>query len=151
MGLFSQRRRQQCGKRFAVVTWSLNQFVCCIKYQVSLFNHSALSLVYIRIWATWLQPILVKRILIDSLGSTYSNMHQYNLPALVKIMVCRLPGAKPLSEPMLPYSQLDPKKHISVKFYLGFNSFHSMKYTWIWRLPKWRPSCPGFNLLSEMQ
>ena len=36
-------------------------------------------------------------------------------PSLVQIMACRLVGAKPLSEPMLEYSKLDPKE-ISVKF-----------------------------------
>ena len=30
-------------------------------------------------------------------------MRQYNMPALVKILACRLPGTKPLSESMLPY------------------------------------------------
>ena len=30
-------------------------------------------------------------------------------------MACRLIGAKPLSEPMLDYCQLDPCEHISVK------------------------------------
>ena len=39
-----------------------------------------------------------------------------NLSSLVQIMVCRLIGAKPLSEPMLDYCQLDPCEHISVKF-----------------------------------
>ena len=35
---------------------------------------------------------------------------------LVQIMACRLFGAKPLSEPMLSYCQLDPKEQTSVKF-----------------------------------
>ena len=33
-------------------------------------------------------------------------------------MACHLFGAKPLSEPMLLYCQLDHKEHISVEFYL---------------------------------
>ena len=37
-------------------------------------------------------------------------------------MACRLIGAKPLSEPMLPYYQLDSNEHISVKLYLKFKS-----------------------------
>ena len=49
-------------------------------------------------------------------------------------MACRLFGDKPLSEPMLPYYQLDHKEHISVKFHSEFNSFHSRKYTWKCRL-----------------
>ena len=31
-------------------------------------------------------------------------------------MACRLFGTKPLSEPMLPYFQLDPKKHLKWNF-----------------------------------
>ena len=72
-------------------------------------------------------------------------MHQYNIhvPTLLQIMACHLFGAKPLSEPMLPYCQLDPKEHISVKLYLKFKSFHSRKCTWKYRLPKWQPSWPA--------
>ena len=44
-------------------------------------------------------------------------MRQYNILTLVQIMACRLFGAKPLSEPMLPCCQLDHEDHISVKFY----------------------------------
>ena len=36
-------------------------------------------------------------------------------PSLVQIMACRLIGAKPLSEPMLDYCQLDPCEYISMK------------------------------------
>ena len=32
-------------------------------------------------------------------------------------------GTKPLSEPMLPYCQLDPKEYISLKFYSKFEIF----------------------------
>ena len=51
-------------------------------------------------------------------------------------MACRLISTKPLSEPILPYCQLEPKEHISMKFYLKFKSFHSRKCT-----GKWRPLC----------
>ena len=40
-----------------------------------------------------------------------------NYPSLVQIMSC-LFSTKPLSEPMMPYSWIDPKEHISVKFRL---------------------------------
>ena len=43
-------------------------------------------------------------------------MHQLTTPSLVQIMSCRLISAKPLSEPMLEYCQLDPWEQISVKF-----------------------------------
>ena len=76
-------------------------------------------------------------------------MHQYNIPTLVQLMACRLDGVKPLSEPMLSYCQLDPKEHISVKFYsnLKFKSFHPMKCSWKCHLPKWWPFC--VNVLKQ--
>ena len=74
-------------------------------------------------------------------------MRQYNIPTLLRIMACSLFDAEPLSEPMLPYCALDLKKHMSVRFYLRFWSFHSEKCTWKCRLPEWRPCCPGGNKL----
>ena len=73
---------------------------------------------------------------VDSLRPSDAYIHQYNIPTLVQIMACRLFGAKPLSEQMLHYGQLDPKEHISVKFPLKFQSFRLKKCTW-----KWRPFC----------
>ena len=66
----------------------------------------------------------------NSLRLSDAYMRQYNMPKLLEIMACHLFWAKPLSEPMLPYCQLDPKEHISVKFCLKFESFHSSKCTW---------------------
>ena len=74
-------------------------------------------------------------------------MCQYNILTLVQIMACHLFSAKPLSDPMLPYCQLNPEEHLSVKTYLKFTSFHSRKCTWKCRLPKWRPFCLCFNVL----
>ena len=61
-------------------------------------------------------------------------MRRWTGLALVQIMACHLDGAKPLSEPMLAYSWLDPKEHILIKFYLKFKYFHSRKCVWICRL-----------------
>ena len=58
----------------------------------------------------------------------------YSLQPLLQIMACRLIGAITLSETMLSHCQLDPKKHISGRFYLKFKSFRSRKYTWKFRL-----------------
>ena len=75
---------------------------------------------------------------INSLRWSDTNMHQYNIPTLENQLawenVCRLFGAKPLSEPMLPYCQLHPAEHISVKFYIKFKRFHSRECTWRCRL-----------------
>ena len=61
-------------------------------------------------------------------------MHQWTESALVQIMACRLNGAKPLSEPVLTYCQIDTKEHASMKFYLKFKYSHSQKYIWTCRL-----------------
>ena len=45
------------------------------------------------------------------------------MPPLVQIIACRLFDTRPLSEPMLPYCQSGPRKHISVKCCLKFKSF----------------------------
>ena len=66
----------------------------------------------------------------NSLRSTDAYMRQEIIPPLFQIMASHLFGAKPLSESMLLYCQLDPNEHISVKFYLKFKSFHSRKCTW---------------------
>ena len=45
-------------------------------------------------------------------------------------MACRLFGAKPWSEPMLYYCQLEPQEQTSLKLYLKFEHFHSRKCVW---------------------
>ena len=45
---------------------------------------------------------------------------------------------------MLPYCQLDPKKHILFEIQI----FSSKKCIGTCRLPKWRPFCPGGNELT---
>ena len=51
--------------------------------------------------------------------------------ALVKIMACRLFGAKPLSKSMLDYCQLEPSEQTSVKCLSKYITFQSQK--WIWK------------------
>ena len=36
-----------------------------------------------------------------------------------------------------------------MKIYLKLKSFHSRKCNWKCRLPQWRPSCPGLNVLKH--
>ena len=75
-------------------------------------------------------------------------MLQHSIPTLVQIMACRLYSVKPLSKPMLPYCQLDPEEHISVKFYLKFKTFHSWKCIWEYRLLNGRHFVQGEMSLS---
>ena len=89
---------------------------------------------------------LHKLFILTHLPPSAAYMCLWNGSALViQIMACRLNGrpahgAKPLSEPVLTYCQLDPKEHISMKFYLKFKYFHSRKCV---SSTKWRPFCPG--------
>ena len=66
---------------------------------------------------------VVFRINISPLSAAY--MRRWTGSGLVQIMACRLDGTKPLPEPMLTYCQLEPKEHISVKFYLKFKYLYS--------------------------
>ena len=68
-----------------------------------------------------------ENLLINSLRPSDAYMHQKTRQSLVQIMAWRLFGAKPLSEPMMAYCQLDPRKHTSLKYYLRIKNFHSGK------------------------
>ena len=71
---------------------------------------------------------------VNSLWPSDAYMRQYSIPTLVQIMPCRLFGAKPLSEQMLPCWQLVPPEHSSVKLYSNCKSFLWRKCTWKCRL-----------------
>ena len=58
------------------------------------------------------------------------HMHRRTRSALVQVMACRLSGAKPSSEPMLNYCQLDPWEQTPVIFISKYKSFHSWKCVW---------------------
>ena len=51
-------------------------------------------------------------------------MRQWTRPSLGQMLVCRLLSAKPLSEPMLAYCQLDSREQIAVQFEYKFFHFH---------------------------
>ena len=53
---------------------------------------------------------------------------------LVQTKACRLFGAKPLSEPMLGYCQLDPKVQTSVEFWPKYKNCHLKLSSAKWRL-----------------
>ena len=61
-------------------------------------------------------------------------MCQWTGPALVQVIACRLFGAKPLPEPMLPYCRLDTREQTSMKFESKYKSFHSWNCMWKCRL-----------------
>ena len=67
---------------------------------------------------------------------------QVNWNFTVNGMPCRLFGANPSPDPMLPYCQSNSWEQISVRFKSKSNLF-IQKFIWKCRLPKWRPFCPG--------
>ena len=71
---------------------------------------------------------------INSSPPSAAYMRQWTGSALVQIMACRLIGAKPLSEPMLTYCQLDLWEQTSVKFKSKYKTFHSWNFKWKCRL-----------------
>ena len=84
---------------------------------------------------------------VNSLRLSDAYMHQYNMWTLPQIMACHLFAAKPLSEPVLPYCQLDHKEHISVKFLFKIQTF-SFKEIHIKMLSaKVVAILPGINVL----
>ena len=61
-------------------------------------------------------------------------------------MACHLFSAKPLFEPILPYCQLDPREHISVKFYrkFSFKKMHLKMSSEMVAILSW-PECVKMN------
>ena len=71
---------------------------------------------------------------VNSLRPRDTYMRLWTRSSLVQIMACRLLGAKPLSEPMLTYSQSGHKEQNSVKYHSKLEHFHSRKCIWKCRL-----------------
>ena len=71
---------------------------------------------------------------LNSLRPSDAYMRHQPRPWMVQIMACRLFGAKPLSEPMPYYCQLDPLQQTSIELYLKCKHFHSRKRIWKCRL-----------------
>ena len=65
--------------------------------------------------------------LLTHLPPSAAYMHRWTGPALIRVMTCRLSGAKPLLEPMLQNCQLDPWEQSPVKFESRYKAFHSCK------------------------
>ena len=73
-----------------------------------------------RVWINAKSSLCCIQITSDVIKITIRNLHGWlieaerriyasvNLPSLLQVMACRLVGAKPLSETMLEYFQLDP-------------------------------------------
>ena len=64
-------------------------------------------------------------------------------------MACRLIDAKPLSEPMMLYCQLNPKQHISAKFYKKTLQFSLKKLHLRISSAKLWHFCLGLNVLDK--
>ena len=71
-------------------------------------------------------------------------MRQYTSPPLIQIMACRLLGAKPFSEPMLLYCQLDTRKQI-IRFQIPTKVIRDTHLEM--SSAKWRPYCLDLSTL----
>ena len=71
--------------------------------------------------------ILIFKSAINSLRPRNTYLHHQTMLPLVQIMDCRLCGTKPLSEPILPYCQLDPYEQISMNFFIEIQIFSLKK------------------------
>ena len=90
----------------------------------------------------WLIPqwyVTVTRLLANSSPALIWRLHWHWSTGFWYSIVfnsLRLFGNNPLSEPMMVYCQLDPKEHITMKFYFKLKSFHSRTCIWKYRLKK---------------
>ena len=66
-------------------------------------------------------------------------------------MACRLFGAKPLSEPIVDYYQLDPWEQISGKMDSKYNNFSCRKMNLKMSSAKWWPFCLGLDVLIRLE
>ena len=66
--------------------------------------------------------------------SSWRHRNEYSIRPLVQIMAWHPFGTKPLSPPTLVHCQLDPEKHISMKFWLKIKIFHLRICIWKCRL-----------------
>ena len=108
-------------------------FLCPPTHHLLPLKKTSLCLFYMHRECSTLMPFVIYK-QFNSSPPSAEYMHWRTGSKLVQIMTCRLDGAKPLSEPMLIYCQLDPREHISMKFYLKFIYFHSRKCVWTCRL-----------------
>ena len=106
-------------------------------------SHFTTAYTYVYIYIYIFLIFWFRRKCVDSSPPSAAYMRQWYGSSLVQVMACRLFGAKPLPEPMLPYCQLDSWEHISVELVSEFYHFCSRKCNWYCRLPKQLPFCPG--------
>ena len=101
--------------------------ISCLSYRISDARPSATTKA--NPLETWSDIICM-----NSSPTSDAYMRRWTGSALVKIMACRLVGAKPLYELMLEYCQLDPCEQTSVKFESRYKTFHPWKRIWKCRL-----------------
>ena len=108
-----------------------------------MFTNISLKHVQIRAVLMSLNRLIWNGTSINSLRLSDAYMRQKTRPPLLKIMACRLIGAKPLFEPMLEYCQLDIRNIIQWNVI-----FLSRKCVWKCRLENGghfaRPQCANY-------
>ena len=94
----------------------------CKNSSVSLYRFHCVPLVF-RVDHFPSSVLIFLNLTFNSSPTTAAYMHQWIKSVLVQIMACRLFGAKPLSEPMLGYCQLNPLNKIQWIFNRNTNLF----------------------------
>ena len=124
----NQREVDICGIVFLFLML-INPFNIC---SAPTHMHTPVPYSCLFVWLILTHIHLVPHICVIEVGS-----------ALVRVMACRMFGAKPLPELMLAYCRLDPWEHISVKNWIGILSFSFKKMLLKLSSAKVRPFCPG--------
>ena len=105
--------------------------VCCVFF-ISLYGAHVYIHIFVHTMEVCNKPIII---IINSSPPSAAYMRPWTSSALVQIMACRLSGAKPLPEPMLPYCYLDPWEQNAVKFEFKQKiTFSSWICVWNYRL-----------------
>ena len=73
-------------------------------------------------------------------------IRHYNRPSLVQIMTYRLPGTTPLSEPMLPFFNLNYLEHISIKLWMKIKKLFIKKIDLRMSPAEWLSFCFRLNV-----
>ena len=108
------------------MSWRIpcNSIKCCILIiEVRLSIIFAITKMSTALFQSFKGQACLEGTLLNSLRLSDTYMHHQSRSSLVQIMACRLVSAKPLSEPILEYFQLDDEEQISVKSYQNSNIF----------------------------
>ena len=86
---------------------------------------------------------------VNSSLPSVADMRQWTRSTLIRVMSCRLFGAKAITWSNAGLLSIRPLGKVSMKFEAEFYHLHLRKCIWKCRLPKWRPWCPDGDELNS--